>query len=209
MVSSAKGSFSKRKGSKRTPQSRSPNASDHTNHSNATLQASPPSTEFGFQQIPQKLSRSQYPTYFVSPTVYLTGPLELDDADYQVYLNAADRERRASATHYSNPAQRIAFVSDDWIERIIESTSNVLSEAGAPTSGSKSNSSPDLQPVSPRVRSPHTLGLIDELTDTMDVLHLGPATQPSSPSLEQGVTNDVHTSRDSQTLSLSPALSLT
>lgn len=213
MVFSSQGSFSKREGSKRTPEPRSPDASEHTNHSNTTSQASVP-LESGFQQIPQlsfNTSRHQHPVYSSPPTVYLTGPLELDEADYGTYSNTVGREHRALATRYSNAARRTAFVPDDWIETILESTSDVLPETGtdAPTFGSRSSTSPDLLPVSPRVRSPRTLGLIDELTDTMamDALYLGPATQPSSPSLEPSVIHHGQTSRDSQTLSLSPSQS--
>ncbi|PBK89761.1 hypothetical protein ARMGADRAFT_1167141 [Armillaria gallica] len=209
MVFSSQDSFSKREGSKRTPQPRSPDASEHTNHSSTTSQASVP-LESGFQQIPQlsfNTFRQQNPVCSSPPTVYLTGPLELDEADHGTYSNTVGHG--ALATRYSNAARRTAFVPDDWIETILESASDVIPETDAPTFGSKSSPSPDLLPVSPRVRSPRTLGLIDELTDTMamNALHLGPATQPSSPSLEPDVIHNGQTSRDSQTLSPSPSQS--
>ncbi|KAK0219991.1 hypothetical protein IW262DRAFT_993938 [Armillaria fumosa] len=203
--------FSKREGLKRTPQPRSPDVSEHANQSNTTSQASVP-LESGFQQIPPpsfSTFLNLHLGYSPPPTVYLTGPLELDEADYGTYSNTVGRERRALGTRYSNTARRTAFVPDDWIETILESTSDVLPETDAPTFGSKSSPSPNLLPVPPRMRSPRTLGLIDELTDTMvmDALHLGPVTQPSSPSLDPGVIHNGQISRDSQTLSLSPSQS--
>ncbi|KAK0480795.1 hypothetical protein IW261DRAFT_1474631 [Armillaria novae-zelandiae] len=205
---SSQGSFSRREGSERTPQPRPPDVPEHANESNTTSLASVP-LESGFQEIPP-LSFSMLRNLHLahSSPVYLTGPLELDEADYGTYSNTAGREHRTLGTRYSNAARRSAFIPDG-IETILESTSDVLPEIDAPTFGSRSSPSPNLLPVSPRMRSPRTLGLIDELTDTMamDALHLGPVTQPSSPSLEPGVMHYGQTSRDSQTLSLSPSQS--
>ncbi|KAK0192553.1 hypothetical protein F5146DRAFT_1222669 [Armillaria mellea] len=209
---SSQGSSSKREGSKRTPQPSSPDASEHTNQSNTTPQDSVP-LESSFQQIPQlsfSMSRNQHPIHSSPPTVYLTGPLELDEVDYETYLaTTLGRERRAPGTRYSNAARKTTFVPDDWIETILESTNDILPGTDTDTFGSKSSPSPDLLPVSPRMRSPRTLGLIDDLTDTMamDALHLGPVTQPSSPSLELGVIHNGQTSRYGQTLSLFPSQS--
>ncbi|KAK0496155.1 hypothetical protein EDD18DRAFT_1169058 [Armillaria luteobubalina] len=211
MSSPSQGSFSKREGSKRTPQPRSLDVSEHANQSNPMSQASVP-LESGFQQILPPSSSRFLNLHLGSsspPTEYLTGPLELDEPDYGTYSNTVGRERRTLGTRYSNAARRTAFVPDDWIETILESTSDVLPETDAPIFSSRSSPSPNLLPVSPHMRSPRTLGLINELTDTMamDALYLGPVTRPSSPSLEPGVIHNGQTLRDSQTLSLSPSQS--
>jgi hypothetical protein len=93
-------SFSKREGSKRTP---SPDTSEHTSHSSTTSQASVP-LESGFQQIPQLSFNTfrQQQSHMCSspPTVYLTGPLELDEADHGTYSDTVGHG--ALATRYSN-----------------------------------------------------------------------------------------------------------